>query len=554
MTVISDRDNLFPTWLDGARLRRGPQGLGAALAEEANLPFSELRQWLLARFSLLPAENLLSVESARMNTLPLAECRKREIVPFALPDGALGIALDDPWDIDLTQWLVNRLGTMPRLAWTDRPTIHAYLESQQGTADDFMAEGKPTAVSSSTRAISRESIEAASSPVVRFVDAVVLDAWKSGASDIHFENRRDGLQVKLRLDGVLVEASRYASDRPVEEVLNRIKVLAQLDVGETRIPQDGRFRVAMNGRDIDLRVSIMPSIYGEDAVIRLLDKAQLRDEAGTLSLSSLGLPDDTKATIRRLARQPHGMLLVTGPTGSGKTTTLYSVLTEIHTGEEKIITIEDPVEYELAGALQIPVNEKKGLTFAKGLRSILRHDPDRILVGEIRDSETAEIAVQAALTGHLVLTSVHANNVYDVVGRFLHMGVDPYNFMSALVGVMAQRLVRTLCLHCAQSEPSPLVGAKIAAFLGSAEPLALRRPVGCIHCRQTGFKGRRAVAEVLPVDDVFREMVIRRDPVRLLREHIQTLGVEPLRNRAVRLVAQGVTTWEEVERVVSAVD
>jgi general secretion pathway protein E len=347
----------------------------------------------------------------------------------------------------------------------------------------------------------------------------------------------------------MVRYARMADVQRAEEVISRIKVLAQLDITERRTPQDGRFRFDVGAGQIDLRVSIMPSVHGEDAVLRLLDKAQLRSRDDSVSLDLLGFDAASAERIRELAELPHGMLLVTGPTGSGKTTTVYAVLSEINTGLEKIITIEDPVEYELPGVLQIPVNERKGLTFAKGLRSILRHDPDRILVGEIRDAETAEIAVQSALTGHQVFTTVHANSIFDVTGRFRHFGLDMFGFMSSLNGVIVQRLVRRLCAQCAGTrEPSE----RERRWLGSVGVTAggVPRAVGCEACHGSGYHGRLVIAEVHAVDDRLRDLVTGLQPVSVLREHVAASGAQSLGAQAARMVVAGVTTAEEIKRVV----
>ena len=358
------------------------------------------------------------------------------------------------------------------------------------------------------------------------------------------------MTIKYRVDGVLDHAASIAGVDVAEQVISRLKVLAELDIAERRVPQDGSFRVEASGRDIDLRVSIMPSIHGEDAVIRILDKRAMIEAYGALTLEALGFDAPSLATLRTLAEEPYGMLLVTGPTGSGKTTTLYAALTEIHTGRDKIITIEDPVEYQLPGILQIPVNEKKGLTFAKGLRSILRHDPDKIMVGEIRDRETAEIAVQSALTGHLVLTTVHANNVFDVFGRFSHMGIDPYAFVSALNGIWAQRLIRVNCPHCSQAyQPSAADLARIGRTPDQVVEYRFRRGAGCGDCRGTGYKGRHAVAEILTLTDPLREMIVDKRPISQIKEAARANGTRTLREAALDLVAQGVTTIDEIKRV-----
>jgi len=335
-----------------------------------------------------------------------------------------------------------------------------------------------------------------------------------------------------------------------DRIVSRVKVMAELDIAERRVPQDGRFKVAVKGREVDLRVSIMPSIYGEDAVLRILDKQALADEFKGLRLEVLGFDSGTMGWLRKLANEPYGMLLVTGPTGSGKTTTLYSILSEIHNGRDKIITIEDPVEYQLPGILQIPVNEKKGLTFARGLRSILRHDPDKIMVGEIRDPDTAQIAIQSALTGHLVFTTVHANNVFDVIGRFLHMGVDPYSFVAALNGVMAQRLVRINCAHCSvDDKPDPQLLTDSGLSSEAAGNFRFKAGRGCGHCRGTGYRGRKAIAETMLLNDELRELIVSRQSIRIIKEAARKLGTCDLRDAAVARVRAGETTLSEINRV-----
>lgn len=489
-------------------------------------------------------------------SLSFTDCLGRAVFPLRRGDKCYFV-LPDPWDDQSLQWLANKIGRYPELAWGDRLEIMAALEQAQHRikASSELPAGvsgqRSRASDSSGGSISIESIERSSSPIVRFVDAAIYDAWKAGASDIHFECDRAGVRVKLRLDGVLVPASEMSDQTRAEEVISRIKVLAQLDIAERRVPQDGRFRIELGSRELDFRVSIMPSIHGEDAVVRLLDKSQLRGDAQVMSLARLGLDTDAIERVRRLAKRPHGMLLVTGPTGSGKTTTLYAALSEIQTGQEKIITIEDPVEYELAGVLQIPVNEKKGLTFSQGLRSILRHDPDKILVGEIRDAETAQIAVQAALTGHLVFTTVHANSVFDVISRFVHMNIDLYSLMSALNGVVAQRLIRCNCPMCVAPEAvtPELMERMLAANLPLDQARAARGK-GCEHCRNTGYKGRHAIAEVLPFDDELRAMILNRADLVEIKRHALLLGVRPLGLRALDLVVNGATTLEEIDRVV----
>uniref|UniRef100_UPI003559C533 GspE/PulE family protein n=1 Tax=Piscinibacter sp. TaxID=1903157 RepID=UPI003559C533 len=405
-------------------------------------------------------------------------------------------------------------------------------------------------VDGSTLAISISNIDATQSPVVRLVDSTLLDALRAGASDIHLETQANGLTIKYRLDGVLVIVKQIDSLDLAHQAISRIKVVSELDIAERRVPQDGRFKVVADGRDIDFRVSIMPNLFGEDAVLRVLDRKHLTGEFQALTLDTLGFEPSVRNFIRDTSRMPYGLLLVTGPTGSGKTTTLYAAISEINTGLDKIVTIEDPIEYQLAGVLQIPVNEKKGLGFARGLRSILRHDPDKIMVGEIRDPETAHIAVQAALTGHQVFTTVHANNVFDVIGRFANMGVDSYSLVAALNGIVAQRLVRLNCPKCCASVTVPPELLQRSG-LGS-QPIdgaRFQRGLGCAHCRGTGYKGRRAIAETLPLNDTLRELLVQRAPLSQIRQSARNEGFISLRRAAVALAVSGATTFEEINRV-----
>ena len=398
--------------------------------------------------------------------------------------------------------------------------------------------------------ISLRSISEDTSPVVKLVRSTLYDALKAGASDIHMETDAHGLTIKYRIDGVLNMVGSVNGTLQAEQAISRIKVMSELDIAERRIPQDGRFKVRALGREVDMRVSIMPSVFGEDAVLRILDRKAITDQARGLSLEVLGFEDAIMQRFRLLAEEPYGMLLVTGPTGSGKTTTLYGIISEINNGQDKIVTIEDPVEYQLPGVLQIPVNEKKGLTFARGLRSILRHDPDKIMVGEIRDPETAQIAIQSALTGHLVFTTVHANNVFDVLGRFLHMGVDVYSFVSALNGILAQRLVRLNCPHCAVAEvpdPQLLVDSGLSAEQVAGFNFLAGR--GCGQCRGTGYRGRKSIAEVLLLNDELRELIIGRQPIRVIKDAAVRQNTRFLRQAALDLVRNGETTLQEINRV-----
>lgn len=455
-----------------------------------------------------------------------------------------------PLDRNNGAWIA---GLLPQDVFlTDPEVLHSMLESHEmafsAVADAVGVDQASEVTRDGSGDLTLTSIQGEASPAVRLINSTVFDALRYEASDIHLECLPQGLVIKFRIDGVLNQIASVNNPVLAEQAIARLKVLAELDIGEKRIPQDGRFRVAAKGRDIDIRVSIMPSIHGEDAVLRVLDKKALIDSVQRLTLDSLGFDGQTIHLLRRLAAEPYGMMLVTGPTGSGKTTTLYAALTEINNGDDKFITIEDPVEYQLPGVLQIPVNEKKGLSFAVGLRSILRHDPDKILVGEIRDPETAQIAVQSALTGHMVFTSVHANNSFDVIGRFMHMGVDPYNFVSSLTGVVAQRLVRQNCAHC-NTPVQP--DEALLAESGISDPHNYRFHVGtgCVQCRHTGYKGRRAIAEVLRLTDEIREMIIARASIRALKEQARREGTRFLRDVALELVREGHTTLQEVNRV-----
>jgi type II secretory ATPase GspE/PulE/Tfp pilus assembly ATPase PilB-like protein len=388
------------------------------------------------------------------------------------------------------------------------------------------------------------------SPIIRLVDSTIFTAIQRRASDIHIETGDDSVHVKYRIDGVLQPAMRPIAKQFHSSIISRIKVMAELDIAEKRVPQDGRFKVRMPGKAIDFRVSVMPSVHGEDVVIRILDKESISEQFTELKLDILGFPEQELRRFRKYIREPYGMVLVTGPTGSGKTTTLYAALSEIKSIEDKIITIEDPVEYQLRGITQIPINEKKGLTFARGLRSILRHDPDKIMVGEIRDSETAQIAIQSALTGHLVFTTVHANNVIDVLGRFLNMGVEPYQFVSALNCVMAQRLVRLICSHCkrpAKVSQQQLEESAIDPALATTHQFY--EGAGCIECGGTGFKGRTAICELLDLSDRIRDMILERRPNSEVKKLAHDEGMRFLRESAVEKVLTGLSTLREINKV-----
>jgi general secretion pathway protein E len=482
------------------------------------------------RMPAISLEQFLEQQAA-FDLIPYSEAARRTCVALRDAEGAVSVVLGDPFDLDTQDWIEERLAAPFRYRLASREDVAAYL-AQQETGLRAM-DGVSKNVSDNTytggaQEISFEAAAEADSTVVKLVSSTLYDALKAGASDVHLESTASGLSIKYRVDGVLTAAESMPGTELAEQVISRIKVMSELDIAERRVPQDGRFRARLRlgteaGRDIDFRVSVMPSVFGEDAVLRILDRRALTDQLQGLTLDALGFSAQMKQNLRQLSTEPYGMVLVTGPTGSGKTTTLYAVISEANKGLDKIITIEDPVEYQLPGVLQIPVNEQKGLSFARGLRSILRHDPDRIMVGEIRDPETAEIAVQSALTGHLVYTTVHANNAIDVLGRFQHMGVDAYNLVSALNGVLAQRLVRVLCKAC--------------------------HGKGCAECRNTGFKGRKAIGELLVLNDELRELITARAPARKLKDAARAAGTVPLRDAALALVEAGETTLEEINRV-----
>lgn len=487
------------------------------------------------------------------DVLNLEQLIQRQVLLLRDEEGHLFAALPDPFNGDVIDGLRAKIAETMTLCFALHSDILAYIsreEAKARTVEQIVQQHnnvkKDAVIELSYAAITNEDNAA-----VKFVNSTLYDALKSSASDIHIETTGTGLNVKYRIDGVLDQITSMEGNDLAEQVISRIKVLAELDIAERRIPQDGSLSVMMNDRDIDLRISVMPSIHGEDIVIRILDKRAMIAAHGALNLPSLGFNERSLDQIRQLTSQAYGMMLVTGPTGSGKTTSLYAALTEIHTGREKIITIEDPVEYQLPGILQIPVNEKKGLTFAKGLRSILRHDPDIIMVGEIRDKDTAEIAVQSALTGHLVFTTVHANSVFDVFGRFTHMGIDLYAFVSSLNGIVAQRLIRKNCTNCAKPcEPTAQEIRLAALTQDQLQNFNFMKGEGCGDCRGTGFKGRKAIAEILILNDDIRELIINRSSIRQIKDAAAQHGTYSLRDSALAMVMQGETTLEEIRKVI----
>ncbi len=505
------------------------------------------------RYPVLLMSDLHGMSPA-FDVLPFAEALDRECLALRDSGGALKVVVGDPFDDGLLSWAETRIAFNFLFCIAHRTDVAAYLARHEETLhamDSLLPTGATAATAESgVEHLSFKTISEDTSPVVKLVHSTVYDALKMGASDIHLETGSAGLVIKYRMDGVLTEVRSVAGLQQAEQVISRIKIMSELDIAERRVPQDGRFKVSVLAREVDFRVSVMPSIYGEDAVLRILDKQTLSDKIKGLRLDYLGFDQKVMTVMRRLSTEPYGMVLVTGPTGSGKTTTLYAAISEINHGQDKIITIEDPVEYQLPGVLQIPVNEKKGLTFARGLRSILRHDPDKIMVGEIRDAETAQIAVQSALTGHLVFTTVHANNVFDVIGRFTHMGVDPYSFVAAMNGILAQRLVRANCPHCTvEDHPSDQLLADSGIDRLTAESMTFRAGRGCGQCRGTGFKGRKAIGETLHLNDEIRELIIGRQPIRRIREAARAHGTRFLRETAIDLVRAGESTLQEINRV-----
>jgi type II secretory ATPase GspE/PulE/Tfp pilus assembly ATPase PilB-like protein len=472
-------------------------------------------------------------------------------------DGRLAIAIADPSQlmmIDeisllLQKRIVTKVATLKQIDDILKKTEQSQRVLEEAS-EGFTIIREDEATGEETLTIDKLTATGDTSPIIRLVDTTIFTALQRRASDIHIETRDDSVMIKFRIDGVLTQAMPPIAKEHHSTVISRIKVMSELDISERRVPQDGRFRVKYNGRAIDFRVSIMPSIHGEDAVLRVLDKESMSEKFRTLTLDVVGFDEDDLRRFRRYIKEPYGMVLVTGPTGSGKTTTLYAAVNEIKTDEDKIITIEDPVEYQLRGITQIPVNEKKGLTFARGLRSILRHDPDKIMVGEIRDAETAQIAIQSALTGHLVFTTVHANNVVDVIGRFLNMGVEPYNFVSALNCILAQRLVRLICDSCRTQvhyAPEVLEASGLDPVQWGDVPLY--EGPGCIECAGTGFRGRTAIHELLDLSDRIREMILGKKPTSEIRRAAREEGMRFLRESALDKVRLGLTTLKEINKV-----
>ncbi len=513
---------------------------------------------LSERFGL----EFVDVENFRVNNdlfrrIPFDLMLRYGFIPEQQLDGRLAVVMGDPTDVVKIDEIELLLGQPIDVKVGVASAIDEMLQKSESAqrvldeaTEDFRIQLVQEDEDGGEEVLSIDRITADTSPIIKLVDSTVFNAIQRRASDIHIETRDHEVVIKYRIDGVLYQAMEPIDKRHHQTIISRIKVMSELDIAEKRIPQDGRFKVRLKGRTIDFRVSIMPSVHGEDCVIRILDKESMNKEFHNLRLDILGFDEATLKKLRKFIREPYGMVLVTGPTGSGKTTTLYAGLSEIQSVEDKIITIEDPVEYQLKGITQIPVNEKKGLTFARGLRSILRHDPDKIMVGEIRDEETAQIAIQSALTGHLVFTTVHANNVVDVLGRFLNMNVDLYNFVSALNCVLAQRLVRKICLHCKRTmKATPQLLEESGLDVEKYADHTFYEGAGCIECNGTGFMGRLAVSELLDLSDHIRELILDRRPASEIKRAAQEEGMTFLRESALEKAFQGITTLREINKV-----
>ena len=496
------------------------------------------------------------LDNELFRSIPADVMLRYGFVPHRRDADALVIVVSDPTDLMLIDELSQLLGTRLKVTVGPASAIQAMLkksESSQRVLEDATESFQLQLLKedeTGEESLSVEKLTSDISPIIKLIDSTVFAALQRRASDIHIETQDDAVVVKYRIDGVLQPAMRPIDKRFAGPIISRIKVMAELDIAEKRVPQDGRFKLRMRGKTIDFRVSVMPSAHGEDAVIRILDKESISEQFRELRLDILGFPEEELRRFRKYIREPYGMVLVTGPTGSGKTTTLYAALSEIKSPEDKIVTIEDPVEYQLKGIVQIPINEKKGLTFARGLRSILRHDPDKIMVGEIRDAETAQIAINSALTGHLVFTTVHANNVLDVLGRFLNMGVEAYQFVSALNCVMAQRLVRKICEDC--KRPTTVTEAQLreaAMDPALAHTQTFYEGAGCLECNGSGYRGRMAICELLDLTDTIRDMILARRPNSEIKRAVRDEGMRFLRESAVSRVLSGETTLREINKV-----
>ena len=540
-----------------SRLGGVTAAFGQTLVSEGILSEEQLARAVAAQFDL-PCDLLTEfrVDQSFYDSMSVKLMQRHPFIPIAEHQDRLTIAIPDPQNLLALDELELLLGRPLDLVVSPRSAILAALERSEGSSQalrELEAEYRSVLVKEDERGEEVLTIDHAGedqSPAVKLLDSILLSAMQRRASDIHIEAADRATKVKLRVDGILVPAMEPLDIRLHAPLVSRLKVMSDLDIAERRVPQDGSFRMRLERKTVDFRVSILPSVFGESVVIRILDREAISTGVSTLRLERLGFNDEDLKRFRRAITRPYGMVLVTGPTGSGKTTTLYAAITEMNIKEDKLITIEDPVEYQLSGVVQIPVNEKKGLTFARGLRSILRHDPDKIMVGEIRDGETAQIAIQSSLTGHLVLTTVHANNVFDVIGRFASMGIDAYNFLAALNCVLAQRLVRMVCLSCR-------VAVKLDKALAEESGLDFEEykdvpfyeGKGCQECHGTGYRGRKCITEFLDLNDEIKEMILAERPLSEVRYRAVTGGMITLRQSALRKVLEGSTTLHEINRV-----
>jgi type IV pilus assembly protein PilB len=516
--------------------------MAQALADQYDLTWDPLRDY--------------RVDPTFFETIPVEWMHRYPFVPMSQENGSLTIAIANPQDVRAIDELELLLGCELHLVVSTTTAIKEALADSEGNKQvlsRIQAELDPVLVKEDEKGeevLSVEQITKDQSPVVKLVNTIILSALQKQASDIHVEATEQSMEVKYRIDGVLYNAMKPLPNSLHSSFISRLKIMSELDIAERRIPQDGRFKLRLDNRTVDFRVSILPSVFGEAVVIRILDKQNLSSGVQGLRLDVLGYDSEDLRRFRRAITRPYGMVLVTGPTGSGKTTTLYGAINEVHTVEDKIITIEDPVEYQLKGIVQIPVNEKKGLTFARGLRSILRHDPDKIMVGEIRDVETAQIAIQSALTGHLVFTTVHANNAFDVISRFVNMGIEPYNFVASLSCILAQRLVRTICPFCkVPVEMSPQLCEESGLVYEKVKHHTLYESKGCHECHGLGFRGRKAITEFLDMTDSIKEMILGSKSSSEIRAVALAQGMTTLRQAALQKVLHGETTLKEINRV-----
>jgi type IV pilus assembly protein PilB len=539
------------------RLGGATATFGQTLVSEGLLSEHQLARALAAQFDL-PCDLLeeFRVDQSFYDSMSVKLMQRHPFIPIVEHQGRLTIAIPDPQNLLGLDELELLLGYPLNLVVSPRSAILAALERSEGSSQalrELEAEYRSVLVKEDERGEEVLTIDQAGedqSPAVKLLDSILLSAMQRRASDIHIEAADRATKVKLRVDGILVPAMEPLDIRLHAPLVSRLKVMSDLDIAERRVPQDGSFRMRLERKTVDFRVSILPSVFGESVVIRILDREAITTGVSTLRLERLGFNVEDLKRFRRAITRPYGMVLVTGPTGSGKTTTLYAAITEMNIKEDKLITIEDPVEYQLSGVVQIPVNEKKGLTFARGLRSILRHDPDKIMVGEIRDAETAQIAIQSSLTGHLVLTTVHANNVFDVIGRFASMGIDAYNFLAALNCVLAQRLVRMVCLSCRTAVKLDNILAEESGLnYEEYKDMPFYEGKGCQECHGTGYRGRKCITEFLDLNDEIKEMILAERPLSEVRYRAVTGGMITLRQSALRKVLEGTTTLHEINRV-----